>query len=195
MNSEARTHPTIQRITVSQSCEVLFSATVCLHVLLTYVVRGPCWNFSILVIPKEQLEVWSWTALSRELTFTWWGCCGLCLWHKPTELALSFLFCACVCICLSGWSHCDILYVSAGSPSRGEDVVVYVKDINQPSLPTSLYCVLAFISVFMTLSTVFHSINTLDNSPLSHFVLSVLFLPYWSFQLCISFWTSTSALK
>ena len=26
----------------------------------------------------------------RWLTFTWWGCYGSCLWHKPTELARSF---------------------------------------------------------------------------------------------------------
>ena len=26
----------------------------------------------------------------RELTFTWWGCCSLCFWYKPTELAHSF---------------------------------------------------------------------------------------------------------
>ena len=43
------------------------------------------------------------------------------------------------------------------------------------------------ISVFKALSTVFHSINSPDNSPLSHFVLPVLFLPYWSFQLCICY--------
>ena len=35
------------------------------------------------------------------LTFTWWGCCGLCHWHKPAELAHSFLFCSCVCFCLN----------------------------------------------------------------------------------------------
>ena len=35
----------------------------------------------------------------------------------------------------------------------------------------------------MALSTVFLSINSPDNSPLSHSVLPVLFLPYWSFQL------------
>ena len=34
------------------------------------------------------------------LTFTWWGCCGLCLWHIPNEIAYSFLFCSCVCFCL-----------------------------------------------------------------------------------------------
>ena len=69
--------------------------------------------------------------------------------------------------------------VPAGSPSRGGDVAVYVFDINQPSLPTPFsYSVLVSISVFMSLSTVFHSINSPDNSPLSHSVLLVLFLPY-----------------
>ena len=70
-----------------------------------------------------------------------------------------------------------------GSSSRGEDVAVYVFDMNQPSLPTPLYSVLESISVFMALSTVFHSLNFPYNSPLSHSVLPVLFLPYWSFQL------------
>ena len=76
--------------------------------------------------------------------------------------------------------------VPAGSPSRGGDVVVFVKDINQPSLPTAFYSVLMSISVFMALSTVFDSINSPDNSPLSHSVLPLLILPYWSFQLYIS---------
>ena len=67
-------------------------------------------------------------------------------------------------------------------------------DINQPSLPTSFYSVLLSISIFMALSTVFHSINAPDTSPLSHSVLLVLFLPLWSFQLYISLWKSLSAL-
>ena len=46
----------------------------------------------------------------------------------------------------------------------------------------------------MALSTIFHSINSQDNSPLSHSVLPILFLPYWSFQLHISLWKSPSAL-
>ena len=45
-----------------------------------------------------------------------------------------------------------------------------------------ILCLCLFVS-YMTLSTVFHSINSPDNSPLSHSVLPVLFLPYWSFQL------------
>ena len=66
--------------------------------------------------------------------------------------------------------------VPVGSPSRGGDVAVYVFDKNQPSLPTLLYSVLVSIAVFMTLSTVFHSINSPDNSPPSHSVLPVFFL-------------------
>ena len=56
-------------------------------------------------------------------------------------------------------------------------------DINQSSLPTPSYSVLVSISVFMALSSVFHSINSPDKSPPSHSVLPVLFLPYRSFQL------------
>ena len=63
--------------------------------------------------------------------------------------------------------------VSTGSPSRGGDVAVYVFDISQPSLPTPFHYVLVSISVLMALSTVFHSINSPDNSLLSHSVLLV----------------------
>ena len=79
-------------------------------------------------------------------------------------------------------THAPLL-VSAGSPAHGGYVVVFVKDINQPSLPTPFHSVLVSISVFLALSTVFHSINSRDNSPLSHSVLPVLILPYWSIQL------------
>ena len=72
------------------------------------------------------------------ITFTWWGCCGSCLWHKPAKLVHSYLFCSCVRFCL--------------------------------------YCPFNCIS--------FHKISP----QLSAFSLcsSVLFLPYWSFQLHIS---------
>ena len=43
-------------------------------------------------------------------------------------------------VCLS------VCLVPTGSPSSGGDVVVYVVDINQPSLPTSLYSIL--VSIF-----------------------------------------------
>ena len=84
-----------------------------------------------------------------------------------------------------------VFFVPAVSLSRGGDVTVYVKDKNQPSLPTPLYAVLVSISVFMALSAVFHSIASPDKSPFSHSVLPVLFLlPYWSFQLYISLYES-----
>ena len=60
--------------------------------------------------------------------------------------------------------------VPAGSPACGGDVTVFVFDINQPSLPTPFYSVLVSVSVFMALSTVFHSMN----SPLSHSCFSGL---------------------
>ena len=40
----------------------------------------------------------------RGLTFSWWGCHGLCQRHKSTELANSFLFCSCVCLSLMAFS-------------------------------------------------------------------------------------------
>ena len=61
--------------------------------------------------------------------------------------------------------------IPVGFPSRGGDVMVYVKDIKLPSLPTPLYSVLVSTSVFMALSTAFHSINSPDNSSFSHSVL------------------------
>ena len=46
------------------------------------------------------------TSSPHWLAFMWWECCGLCLQHKPTELAHSFLFCSCVCSCLGGPFNC-----------------------------------------------------------------------------------------
>ena len=65
-----------------------------------------------------------------------------------------------------------------GSPSRDRDFVVYVKNINQPSLPAPFYSVLASVSAFVALLTVFYSINSPDKSPLSHSVLPVFFFFY-----------------
>ena len=42
--------------------------------------------------------------------------------------------------------------VPTGSPSRGGDVTVYVKDINQLSLPAPFYSLFVSISVFMAFS-------------------------------------------
>ena len=73
-------------------------------------------------------------------------------------------------------------------------IVLVQLDINQPSLPTPFYSRLVFMSVFVTLSTVFYPINSPDNSPFSHSVLPVLPLAYWFFQLYISLWKCLSAL-
>ena len=35
---------------------------------------------------------------------------GLCLWHKPTELAHSFLFCSCFYFCLYGPFNCILFH-------------------------------------------------------------------------------------
>ena len=43
---------------------------------------------------------------SHGLTFSWWGCYGLCPRLILTELAHSFLFCFCVCFCLYGPFNC-----------------------------------------------------------------------------------------
>ena len=91
---------------------------------------------------------------------------------------------------IGSYGHCSVnicvacKIVSYGSPrsspARGGDVAVYVFDINQSSLPTRFYSVLVSVSVFTALSTVFRSINSPDNSPLSHSVLPVLcLLPYY----------------
>ena len=48
-----------------------------------------------------------------------------------------------------------------------EGMLRFMSDINQPSLPTPFYSVLLPIFVFKALSTVFHSINSPENSVFS----------------------------
>ena len=63
--------------------------------------------------------------------------------------------------------------------SRGGYVVVYVKDINQPSLLTPFHSVLVSVTVFMALSTVFHSIifsRQLSVLSLSSGLISILLI-------------------
>ena len=55
---------------------------------------------------------------SPRLTFTWWGCNGLCLLHELTELAHSFFFCSCVCFCL----YCPFNCISFHKSSRSSPV-------------------------------------------------------------------------
>ena len=49
------------------------------------------------------------TNCRRGFSFTWWGCCGLCQRHKPTELAHSFVVSSRVCRCLY-WPFNCILF-------------------------------------------------------------------------------------
>ena len=67
--------------------------------------------------------------------------------------------------------------VPTGSPSHGGDVT---------ACPLLFFFFLVSISAFMTLSTVFHSINSPNNSLFSHSVFQVLPLPYWSLHLYAS---------
>ena len=60
-----------------------------------------------------------------------------------------------------------LISIPTGSFSRSGDVVVYVFDINQLSLSTP-FVFLVSVSVFMVLAAVVPSINSPDNSPLSH---------------------------
>ena len=77
--------------------------------------------------------------------------------------------------------------VPTGSPSHGGDVVVFCQRHKPTQLAHSFfYSVYVSVSVFMALSTLFHSINSPDSSPFSHSVLPVLSLPYWPFQLYIT---------
>ena len=69
--------------------------------------------------------------------------------------------------------HTMSCLVATGLPSRRGTITVYVFDINQPSLPTPFHSVLVSVSVFMALLTVFHSINSPDNTSLSLSVLPV----------------------
>ena len=70
---------------------------------------------------------------------------------------------------------CEVL---CGAPASPVVKGLMSKKVNQPSLPTPFDSVLVSISAFMALSTVFYSINSPDNSLLSHSVPLVLYLPY-----------------
>ena len=98
---------------------------------------------------------------------------------EPTHRSLRTAFCVHSGAGRSGQS------LSRESPRAHRKLVGmlrFMSDINQPSLPTPFYAVLVSISVFTALSTVFHSINSPDNSSFPHSVLPVLSLPNRSFQ-------------
>ena len=84
--------------------------------------------------------------------------------------------------------------VPACLPSRGGDAAVcFWHKPTELACSSSVLFLCLFMSFMRPRSTVFHSINSPHNSPLSHSVLPLLFLPYSSFQLYLSFWKSPSA--
>ena len=89
-------------------------------------------------------------------------------WPTPGLKGRTFKPCV-----LTRW---DFNFCVRSSPLRVHVVGMLrlMSDINQPSLPTPFCSVLVSISVFTTISTVFRSINSPDNSPLSHSFLPVL---------------------
>ena len=76
------------------------------------------------------------------------------------------------------------LIVPAGSPSRGGDVTVYVAYKPTELAHSFLFCSCVDFCLYGPFNY-FHSINSPDNSPISHSVLPVLCLSYWFSQLYI----------
>ena len=110
------------------------------------------------------------------------ACLPACLPARPParlRARARVCVCVCVCVCVRARVHARVLCIAltgvpVGLPSRGGDVTVYVLDISQPSSPTPFYSALVSVPLFVALSTVFYSINSPDNSPLSHSVLLIL---------------------
>ena len=94
--------------------------------------------------------------------------------------------------------HFKVSSLCAASPLKSPQAHLHVvgmlqfMSVTQTSraCPLLLYSVLVSAFVFMVLSTVFHSINSPNNSPLSHSVPAVLCLPYWFIKLYISLYES-----
>ena len=87
--------------------------------------------------------------------------CSLNLLSAQESIRLNSFY-----VCISSSRQPELWRDPAGSPSRGGDVGVYNFSFSSS------------ISAFTALSTVFNSMNSPDNFPLSHSVLPVLFLPY-----------------
>ena len=110
----------------------------------------------------------------------------LCLcsdWMWGSDLAL-VLDLRRLYMCIDLWWRSPRAHLHVVGMSR------FMSDINQPSLPTPFYSVLVSVSVFMALSTVFHSIHSPDNSPFSNSVLPVLSLCFTGPFNCISLYES-----
>ena len=74
------------------------------------------------------------------------------------------------------------LSIPAGAPPRDGDIAIYVFDIKQLSLSHPFYSLLVSVSVFMALSTVFHSMNSPDNYLFYHSVPPIYFCLFGPFN-------------
>ena len=63
-----------------------------------------------LLLLSHQIQASGQRKSLQALHFEGWGCCCLCLWHKPSELAHSLSFWSCVCFCLYGPFNCISLH-------------------------------------------------------------------------------------
>ena len=62
----------------------------CVCVFFHILENGIYWKFSLVLLMFKAFS--HYVSVVFILTFMWWECCGLCYWHKPTELCHSFLF-------------------------------------------------------------------------------------------------------
>ena len=112
--------------------------------------------------------------------------CSLPETFSLRTVALLVLYLSKTCMGHRGsWPEFFPLPVPSGSPSCGGDVTVYVW--HKPTHPAHsfLFCSSVYFCL-MALSTVFHSINSPENSPFSNFVLPVLPLPYLFMKVSFS---------
>ena len=125
----------------------------------------------------------------------------LCVWSGSKQPLTRFLFCCCLLFCFLHASNFaektqeevltkEALLSVVLMISQDPDTVppcphvvgmlrffcfLFVSDVNQPSLPIPFYFYSVIVSDtdFMALSTVFHFINSPNNSPHSHFSLLI----------------------
>ena len=98
---QRRSGPMLHQLSRIPTCDCFYTFCQCMAsaacIKLNLKQSKIIWLILISVIWFFSLD-----ACPIELTFTWWGCWGLCFWLKPTELAHSFLFCSCVYFYLYG---------------------------------------------------------------------------------------------
>ena len=129
----------------------------------------------------------------RGLTFTWWGCCRLWLWRKPTKFAHWFLFRSCVCFCLYVPFNC-ISFSPNGLTFMWWgccDLCLWYKPTGLAH--SFLFCSCVCFCLYGPFNCIsFHKFSKQLSA--CSLCSAGLFLPYWSFQLYISLWKFSSAL-